>query len=207
MAALFAFPIPLCIDCEFPNPWGHVKSEGESPVAIWLLLAPFLAGALAVRKGWLVPPLVVLVFLISQPLGGVAWWSLRENEGPFILMFGLPITMACFVLGFLLRAAAEFIGAGAEHTRYRPLLYSSLIGGLATAVLLFCANAGIISAYMFNAVFAPELALASALQFGTHDLKTLAVVFLLRSAIFGAVAYHFAARLWLKDRAVSDKRS
>jgi hypothetical protein len=33
----------------------------------------------------------------SGDLGGVAWFSLRENEGPFILALGLPITAACFV--------------------------------------------------------------------------------------------------------------
>jgi hypothetical protein len=85
----------LCIDCEFPNPWGRVGSAVDTPLLVWLAVAPFLAGLFALKKGWLVPVSMVLALLVTQPLGGVLWWSLRDNEGPFILVFGLPATAAC----------------------------------------------------------------------------------------------------------------
>jgi hypothetical protein len=110
--ALVAVPLPFCIDCEYPNPWGHVVVSAETPVMIWLLIAPFLAGALAVRKGWLVPVGVVLVLIATQSIGGVAWWSLRENEGPFIILFGTPVTFLCFWAGYMMRAVVRWRGIG-----------------------------------------------------------------------------------------------
>jgi len=101
--ALIICPLPFCIDCEYPNPWGHVSVNAEVPVSFWLLVAPFLAGAFPVKKGWLVPLIVVLSLIATQPLGGVAWWSLRENEGPFILLLGLPVTTVCFGIGWRTR--------------------------------------------------------------------------------------------------------
>jgi hypothetical protein len=101
--ALTLYPLPFCIDCEYPNPWGHVSVLAEVPVSFWLLIAPFLAGAFPVKKGWLVPLVVVLALIATQPIGGVAWWSLRENEGPFILLLGLPVTAVCFGFGSLSR--------------------------------------------------------------------------------------------------------
>ena len=72
----------------------------------WLFAAPFLAGLLALRRGWLVPICVVLALLVTQPLGGVALWSLRENEGPVILISGFPAAFACFGLGYVVRVLA-----------------------------------------------------------------------------------------------------
>ncbi len=109
LAALIAYPLPFCIDCEYPNPWRHVSVNGRIPVSLWLLFAPFLAGALRVKRGWLVPVVAILALAATQPLGGVAWWSLRENEGPFILLLGLPITAACWGIGRLTRAIVTCI--------------------------------------------------------------------------------------------------
>jgi hypothetical protein len=102
--ALIIHPVPFCFDCEFSNPWGHVSTKGDDLLMIWLLISPFLAGLFALRMGWLVAIAAVLAILISQPLGGVAWWSLRDNEGPIILLFGLPATTACFGIGYLARS-------------------------------------------------------------------------------------------------------
>ncbi len=109
IAALITYPLPFCIACEYPNPWGHVSVKAEIPVSYWLLIAPFLAGAFPMKRGWLVPVVVVLALLATQPLGGVAWWSLQENEGPVILMLGLPLTAASFGLGRLARALVSSI--------------------------------------------------------------------------------------------------
>ena len=107
--ALCIHPLPFCIDCEFPDPWGHQSSAVDVPLLIWLLVAPFLAGLFAVRKGWLVPICVVLALLATQSIGGVAWWSLRENEGPFILIFGLLTTAICFGIGYLIHMATKMV--------------------------------------------------------------------------------------------------
>ena len=90
LIALVLFPLPFCIDCEMPNPWGHVAVWEEGPVTVWFFIAPLLAGLLALRGGWLVPVWVVFTLLATQRLGGVVWWSLRDDEGPFILLFGPP---------------------------------------------------------------------------------------------------------------------
>lgn len=103
-------PVPFCIDCEFPNAWGHADNDRNDVVVIaWAAVAAFLGGLLAVRRSWLLPLGIVTAILISQPLGGVAWWSLRENEGPFIVVFGLPALAACLVAGHLVQIAAVFV--------------------------------------------------------------------------------------------------
>lgn len=109
VAALIAYPLPFCIDCEYPNPWGHVSVKWEIPVSFWLLVAPFLAGAFPIKKGWLVPIVVLCSLLATQPLGGVAWWSLPENEGPFILLLGVPLMAACFGVGRLTRVVMDAV--------------------------------------------------------------------------------------------------
>jgi hypothetical protein len=81
---------------------GDVSVKGEIPVTAWVLIAPFLAGAFPMKRGWLVPIIVLGTLLATQPLGGVAWWSLKDNEGPFILMLGVPYMAACFGVGRLM---------------------------------------------------------------------------------------------------------
>ena len=81
LLALALYPLPFCIDCEFPNPWGHADVWEEGTLSVWLLAAPLLAGLFALRRGWLVPVLVVFALLVTRPLGGVAWWSLKNNKG------------------------------------------------------------------------------------------------------------------------------
>jgi hypothetical protein len=118
LIALSIYPIPFCIDCEFPNPWGHAAVWAEVPVSVWLLIAPFMAGLFALRRGWLVPISVVFALLVTQPVGGVAWWSLTDNEGPFILILGLPVTLTCFGIGYMIRKIVFFTKAMiASHAR------------------------------------------------------------------------------------------
>jgi hypothetical protein len=109
IVALIVCPLPFCIDCEYPSPWDHVSVKGEIAVWYWLLIAPFLAGAFPIKKGWLVPFGVVIALIATQPLGGVALWSLRENEGPFILLLGLPVTAVCFGVGRMTRSIATSV--------------------------------------------------------------------------------------------------
>lgn len=110
-------PLPFCVDCEFPNPWGHVAKVGESLVFVGLFAAPLLAGLFALQRGWLVPIWVVAALLFTQPLGGVEWWSLRDNEGPVILIFGFPATFICFGLGYVVRVLAGFPLPGGVRDR------------------------------------------------------------------------------------------
>ncbi len=108
LVGLIMYPIPLCFDCEFPNPWGHVPAKGEAPVAVLVVLTPFLAGAFALRPGWIVPLFVVIAFLLTQPLGGVHWRSLRDNEGPIIIVLGVPLAMTSFGTGYLVHTIIGF---------------------------------------------------------------------------------------------------
>ena len=103
LSALIIHPVPWCFDCEFPNAWGHVDGPADVVLSAWLLIAPFLAGLFGVRRGWIVPVCMVLALLVTQPIGGVEWWSLRANEGPVIIMLGVPLTAASFGLGYLVR--------------------------------------------------------------------------------------------------------
>jgi hypothetical protein len=111
LIALSIFPLPFCVACEFPNPWGHVAVWPEVPVSIWLVTAPSLAGLFALRRGWLVPIWVVFALLATQPLGGVELVSLRENEGPVIIGLGLPVTAACLGVGYVIRVVVVFTKA------------------------------------------------------------------------------------------------
>jgi hypothetical protein len=103
LVALTIHPTPWCVACEFSNPWGHVGDRLDDILGAWSLVAPFVAGLFALNKGWLVPVCVVLATLITQPLGGVAWWSLLNNEGPAIVILGLPACAVCFLLGYCIR--------------------------------------------------------------------------------------------------------
>jgi len=49
---------------------------------------------------------MALVTLITQPLAGVDWLSVRENEGPIIVIIVLPACAVCFFLGYCVRVAA-----------------------------------------------------------------------------------------------------
>jgi hypothetical protein len=109
LATIIAFsvhPTPWCADCEFPDPWGHVYDRIDDILGLWSLTAPFIAGVLGLRKGWLVPICVVFATLITQPLGGVPLWSLVRNEGPTIVILGLPICAFSFGVGNVIHRAA-----------------------------------------------------------------------------------------------------
>jgi hypothetical protein len=117
ITALMVYPIPFCIDCEYPNPWGHVNVKGEVFVSFWLLIAPLLAGAFPIKKGWMVPIVAVLALVATQPLGGVAWWSLRDNEGPLILLLGVPLAGLTFGVGRLTRTIVTSVPCQFRLTR------------------------------------------------------------------------------------------
>jgi hypothetical protein len=42
IAALIAYPLPFCIDCEYPNQWGDVAVKAEIPTSTWLLTSAVL---------------------------------------------------------------------------------------------------------------------------------------------------------------------
>jgi len=114
LLALTIHPTPWCVDCEFSNPWGHVSDRLDDILDAWLSIAPFIAGLFAFRKGWLVPVCMVLATLITQPFGGVAWWSLLNNEGPVIVILGLPACAFCFFLGYCIRATVLLAGGSLQ---------------------------------------------------------------------------------------------
>jgi hypothetical protein len=101
-------PIPECIDCEFPRPWGRddlAYLHASAILDVWFVLASITAGFCSVRKHWLVPVSVILAHLITQPLGGVALWSLRSNEATVIVFLGCVVG----AVGLLMGASIRFL--------------------------------------------------------------------------------------------------
>ena len=75
LIALAIFPIPFCVDCEGPNPWGQkhpIPSYAFAILAVWMVAASITAGYSSAKRYWLAPASIVLAQLITQPLGGVA---------------------------------------------------------------------------------------------------------------------------------------
>jgi hypothetical protein len=110
--ALVFFPIPSCFDCEFPNPYGidaAVFAHRQLLFEIWSISAIFISVLLRIKRPWLIPPGIMLADLITQHLGGVPWWSLRENEGPIIILVELIAGFILLGLAFLCRMCFEWL--------------------------------------------------------------------------------------------------
>ncbi len=110
IAVLAIRPIPECFDCEFPKPWGRDDLAYHRAVAIldgWFVLASITAGFCSIRKYWPVPLLIVVTDLVTQPLGGVALWSVWNNEGPVILLIGCVMGTLCLSAGVLFRLLVD----------------------------------------------------------------------------------------------------
>lgn len=105
--ALMLFPIADCVDCEFARPWGRDDGAYGIRIAIfsaWLLGTSFLVGLFRLLYGWIIPIAFVAIDCLAQPLGGVEWRSLINNEGPFIVLIGGCLGLASFAVGRLIGA-------------------------------------------------------------------------------------------------------
>jgi hypothetical protein len=109
--ALAFFPIPSCFDCEGPNPYGDaaVLAHRQLIFEIWPISAIFFSVFLRIKRPWLIPPGIMLADLMTQHLGGVPWWSLRENEGPIIILVELIAGFILLGLAFLARMGFEWL--------------------------------------------------------------------------------------------------
>ena len=104
--ALAIHPIPECIECEYARPWGRndaTYAQASTLLAAWLIIASFVAGFWSVKRNWLVPVSIVIAHLATQPIGGVAFWSLLSNEGPMILLIGALTGSASLFVGYCVR--------------------------------------------------------------------------------------------------------
>ena len=102
LLALILFPLADCFDCEGLGPWGRNDAAYATRSMVfdyWLVGASLLAGASRHRFSWTVPVAITLIACATEPLGGVAIWSLFSNEGPVMLIFGGSLGMASFVAG------------------------------------------------------------------------------------------------------------
>src|SRR5258705_1917964 len=112
---LVFFPIPSCFDCEFPNPYGidaAVLAHRQLIFEIWSISAIFFSVFLRIKRPWLIPLGIMLADLMTQHLGGVPWWSLRENEGPIIILVELTAGFILLGLAFLSRMCSEWLCEG-----------------------------------------------------------------------------------------------
>ena len=99
---LTRFPLADCIDCEGPHPWGRNDASyllRSNIFLAWLFGTSFLFGLFRVRGGWVAPPLIALGDCLTQHIGGVPWWSLLGNEGPFILAIDSFVGLTGLALG------------------------------------------------------------------------------------------------------------
>jgi hypothetical protein len=109
LVALAIHPTPWCLGCEFSNSWGRVSNRLDDILGGWLLIAPLIAGLFVFKKGWLVPVFMVIATLFTQPLADVAGWSLLNNEGPIIVILGLPACAVCLFPGYCIRATVLLV--------------------------------------------------------------------------------------------------
>jgi hypothetical protein len=110
--ALAFFPKPLCFDCEFPNPYGlsdAVLLHRALFFDIWSLSIIFISVFLKIERPWLIPLGIMLADLMTQHLGGVPWWSLRQNEGPIIILVELIAGFILLSLAFVSRIGFEWM--------------------------------------------------------------------------------------------------
>jgi len=70
---------------------------------VWFVAATITAGFCSVRKYWFVPVSIALADVITQPIGGVALWSVWNNEGPAILLLACVVGAVGLFLGALVR--------------------------------------------------------------------------------------------------------
>jgi len=110
--ALILFPLADCFDCEGPQPWGRNDGSYATRSMVfdyWLVGASLLAGLSRHRFGWTVPVAITLIARATEPLGGVAMWSLLHNEGPIILIFGGALGLASFFAGLVARVSVNWL--------------------------------------------------------------------------------------------------
>lgn len=63
LAILAIHPIPECVDCEFPHPWGRddlAYHHASAILDVWFVVASITAGFYSVRRYWLVPVSIAL---------------------------------------------------------------------------------------------------------------------------------------------------
>jgi hypothetical protein len=103
LAAVGVHPIPWCIGCETNTPFGHVYAQADDVIQVWLVAAPFFAGLLRLDKSWLSPFFMVAAQLMAQLVGGEPWLDFAANEGPLIVLFGLPVCFYFLLTGYGVR--------------------------------------------------------------------------------------------------------
>jgi hypothetical protein len=108
-------PIPACVDCEFPNAWGHndaIVGHDSVVFMVWFLGASCMAGLLRWKRSWIVPVGITIADIATQHLGGVPWWSLKDNEGPVLLIVGVVSGVFSLLLGMCVRSVIDSVWPG-----------------------------------------------------------------------------------------------
>jgi hypothetical protein len=116
-------PISECFDCEFPHDHGINDATYDRDIYIfdiWFITTTFIATLLRIRRGWTVPFGILFAFIATQHLGGLPWWSLRDNEGPTILLVGIPVSLMTLTIGFLVRESVPWIRRLAQLAGRKP---------------------------------------------------------------------------------------
>jgi hypothetical protein len=102
------FPATMCFDCEPDYTYGRSKEINDLSWAIfeaWILIAPFTAALFRLNYASLIPIALALANIATQHLGGAPWWTIRNNEGPVVLLIAIPIGFLSLALGYLCNIA------------------------------------------------------------------------------------------------------
>ena len=113
---MIIFPAPFCFDCEGFAPYGidtSVVAHIADNIATFFWLVVVLAGLFKLKYSWVIPPGFFIADVLTQHLAGVPWWTLRQNEGPFIFFGDLVVGFLLLAFGFLCRQCFEWL-------RYKP---------------------------------------------------------------------------------------
>lgn len=111
-AGMILFPAPECFDCEGAAPYGidtAVVAHRADTIAILYLSAIFLAGLFKIRHAWIIPHGFLIADILTQHFAGVPWWSLRANEGPFIVFCDLIAGLLLLSFSFLCRKCLDWL--------------------------------------------------------------------------------------------------
>jgi hypothetical protein len=106
-AVKILLPVPSwCVDCEGSNFWGmdaKLIEHRTNSIAAMSIATFLLAGSFQFKFKWAIPPAFSIIDILTQHLAGIPWRSLRNNEGPFIVIFDLSAGYLLITLGTFCR--------------------------------------------------------------------------------------------------------
>jgi hypothetical protein len=86
-----------------------VVAHRADTIAVLYFSVVFFGGLFKIKHSWIIPPGFLIADLLTQHLAGVPWWSLRYNEGPFIIFCDLIAGFLLLSFSFLCRKCFDWL--------------------------------------------------------------------------------------------------